>query len=258
MKQEEKQVQKEYDKLAEHYHYWRTEKNPEGWHYNELLEMPTTLKLLGNVKGKRILDFGCGTGIYAKLLTKKGAIIKGFDISPSMLKIAKELNPKLDLRIGSGSKIPFNEKFDIILSSLVVHYIEDWDKMFKEVSRVLKDNGYFIFSSGNPISEMAKKVSCGKKKYKVLGLRSYFQEKKISTIWNVDDGIRKFKAKIFFYHKTYETIIKSIIKNGFEIADYKDCFPLKKAKKLFPKEYNYTSKVPFFCVWKVKKRARIN
>ena len=56
------------------------------------------------------------------------------------------------------------------------------------------------------------------------------------------------------YHKTYETIINIILNNGFEIVGYKDCFPLKKSKKLFPKEYNFLSQVPYFCVWKVKKK----
>ena len=76
MKQEEKEVMKKYSVSAKAYHNRRTKQNPQGWFYNELLEMPSTLELLGNVKGKNILDFGCGTGIYAKLLTKKGAKVK--------------------------------------------------------------------------------------------------------------------------------------------------------------------------------------
>ena len=67
----------------------RTKENPDGWFFNELLEMPAMLEILGNVKGKNILDFGCGTGIYAKLLTKKGANVKGFDISKYAIDNAK-------------------------------------------------------------------------------------------------------------------------------------------------------------------------
>jgi len=95
----EKEVSKNYDILAESYHEMRTKKYPQGWFYNEMLEMPATLELLGNVKGKKILDFGCGTGIYAKILTKKRAKVKGFDISREMIKIAKQENPNLDLRV---------------------------------------------------------------------------------------------------------------------------------------------------------------
>lgn len=249
MKLEEKEAIKKYDLSAKAYHNWRTKENPQGWFYNELLEMPSTILLLGPIKGKKILDFGCGTGIYAKLLTKKGAKIKGFDISKEMFKIAKKENPKLDLRLGSGYKIPFKEKFDIVLASLVVHYLKDWDKMFKEVRKVLKKGGFFIFSTGNPVAEARKKIKVGKEKISVLG--NYFKEGKIYVSWKDNKGK---KMRMIFYHKTYETIIKTIIKNKFEIVDYKDCFPIKKAKKLFPEDYAEYSKKPFFCVWKVRKK----
>jgi SAM-dependent methyltransferase len=250
LKPEEKEAEKAYDIMAETYHNHRTKVNPKGWFYNEMLEMPATLSLLGNVKNKKILDFGCGTGIYAKILEKKGAKIKGFDISEEMLKIARKNNPRLDLRQGSGYKIPFNEKFDIVVAALVIDYFDNWDKVFQQVSKVLKKGGVFVFSAGNPVCECAKRIKSGRKSYKVLGIRSYFDEKVHHCDWSYKDGKT---VTIPSYHKTYETIIKTIIKNGFEIADYKDTFPLKKAKKLFPEDYAEYSKSPYFCVWKVRK-----
>lgn len=247
MKAEEKLAKKMYDSSAIAYHNWRTKDNPQGWFYNELLEMPSTLELLGNVKGKKILDFGCGTGIYAKLLTSKGAKVKGFDISPEMIKIAKTENPKLDLKIGTGNKIPFDEKFDIVLASLVVHYFSDWNKMLREIKRVLKKGGIFVFSTGNPVHESREKKVIGKKKYTLFG--DYFSEGKKSVSWKDNDGK---KMQMPYFHKTYETIINLLLSNGFEIIGYKDCFPLKKAKKLFPEDYEDYSKMPFFCVWKVR------
>jgi SAM-dependent methyltransferase len=247
MKIEEKEAVKKYAMSAQAYHNWRTVENPEGWFFNELLEMPSTLSLIGNIKGKKILDMGCGTGIYAKLLTEKGAIVKGFDISKEMLEIAKIENPNLDLKLGSAYQIPFKEKFDIVLASLVVHYLKDWDKMFDEIKRVLNPGGIFIFSTGNPVAEARKKIKIGKKKISVLG--NYFNEGKIYGTWKDDKGR---KMRMSSYHKTYETIIKTIIKNKFEIIDYKDCFPIEKAKKLFPDDYKEYSKKPFFCVWKIK------
>jgi ubiquinone/menaquinone biosynthesis C-methylase UbiE len=242
MKSEEKEAEKNYDSVAEEYHEMRTKDSPVGCFYNELLEMPSVLELLGNVKGEKILDFGCGTGIYAKILTKKGAVVKGFDISEKMLEIAKKENSNLTLIKGSGYKIPFDEKFDIVLGALVVHYISDWDKMFKEVSRVLKNGGYFIFSTGNPVSEVGTKIKLNGKKFKIFG--DYFTERKVCIP----------KKGAGFYHKTYETIIKTILRNNFEIVDYKDCYPDKKAKTYFPKEYARHIKEPFFNVWKVRKK----
>jgi hypothetical protein len=62
------------------------------------------------------------------------------------------------------------------------------------------------------------------------------------------------KTRVPGYHKTYETIIKTILRNGFEIVDYKDCYPMKKAKKLFPQYYKSYSKSPYFAVFKVRKK----
>jgi len=253
MRPEEKFAKGRYDYLAEHYHGLRTKVYPQGWFYNEMLEMPTTFGLLGNIKGKKILDFGCGSGIYAKLLVKKGAKVKGFDISPEMIRIAKRENPKLDLRVGSGYDIPFNEQFDIVLASLVVHYLEDWDKMFKEVSRVLKKGGLFIFSTGNPIVECMTKVKVPgkKKKLRTFGKNNYFTIKKIESIWNIN-GVEKVKMNP--YHRTYGSIIKTIVKNGFEIVDYEDCRPIPKSEKIFPEHYKLNKNMPYFCVWKVQQK----
>jgi len=137
MKKHEKEVRKNYDFMAEYYHNHRTKKFPQGWFYNEMLEMPSTLKLLGNVKGKKILDFGCGTGIYAKLLTKKGAKVKGFDLSSEMIKIAKKENPKLDLRVGSGNKIPFTEKFSTLPLRSVMDPSNVWTSLVAGFSKTI-------------------------------------------------------------------------------------------------------------------------
>lgn len=250
-RKEEKEAAKKYNLIAEHYHNLRTKGDVGWWFYNEGLEMPATLELLRNVKGKKILDMGCGSGIYAKLLTKKGAIVKGFDISREMLKIAKKNNPKLELVHGSAYKIPFNEKFDIVQASLMLDYLSNWDKVFREVRKVLKNRGYFIFSVGNPVSEcVKKKIFINGKKIRTWDNEGYFGEKPFYTTWKVHSA--GLKVKMPSYHKTYETIIKTIIKNGFEIVDYKDAFPIRKAKKIFPLKYKIFSKIPYFCVWKAR------
>ncbi len=252
---DEEDVLTSYNTGAEHYHEQRTTKYPEGWFFNELLEMPATLKLLGNVKGKRLLDFGCGTGIYAKLLTRMGANVSGFDISSEMLAIAKKENPSLDLKLGSGYKIPFREKFDIVQASLVLDHVKYWNRALAEVHKVLKNDGTFVFSVGNPVAETAKSIKFMGKKYRVLGIRDYFLEHVSYNRWKID-GKNVRSVSVPFYHKTYETIIRTVVKNGFEIVDYRDAFPLKKAEKLFPEYYKRYSKIPFFSVWKLKKQKR--
>ena len=252
MKPDEKESQKMYNNSASFYHDYRTKLNPKGWFFNEHLEMPSTLELIGNIKGKKVLDYGCGSGIYTKILTKKGAKVKGFDISEEMLTIARRNNPDIELKQGSGYNIPFNEKFDIIVAPLVVHYMKDWSRMFKEMNRVLHKGGIIVFSTGNPVYEVNKNVLVKGKKYKALGIIDYFKEKVFYATWT--NPYNNKKISVPAYHRTYETVIRTILKNGFEIIDYKDCFPTKKSKRLFPKEYAKYSMMPMFMVFKVIKK----
>ena len=119
----------------------------------------------------------------------------------------------------------------------------------KEVKRVLKDNGLFVFSGSNPVIDVAKKVVYRGRKFRIV--KDYFKEGFRETKWTTEHGAY---IKIRFYHKTYGTIVKTILRNGFEIIDYEDAFPIDIARKKFPKDYKLWSNMPFFCTWKIMKR----
>ena len=230
---------KGYNKIAQDYHLLRISGKK---FHNEYLEMPTTLKILGNVRGKKILDWECGTGIYAKILTRKGAIVNGIDISEKEIEIAKKENPKINFKVGNAQKLPYkNNKFDIVLSLALAH-LKNWNVVLKEIRRVLKPKGIFVFSEGNPVSDCIRL----KANKKIEITRNYFDEKTkvLAEMWN--------GAQNIWYHKTYGTIIKILRKNGFELLDYEDAFPTKKSKKIFPQDYSKTSLLPYFCTWKWK------
>lgn len=241
MKRDFLEVKRGYNKLAKEYHRLRVSGKK---FHNEYLEMPTTLKLLGNVRGKKILDLGCGTGVYAKILTKKGARLKGIDISEKEIEIARKESPDVEFIIGNAEKLPYKSKeFDIVLSCLVLEHFKDWNNVLKEVNRVLKKNGLFVFSIGNPVSNCIRKKG---RNWQVV--RNYFKEQEVISYWWGDIYSK-------WYHKPLGTIIRLLVNNGFELIDYEDAFPLRKAKKLFPREYNLTSKIPYFCTWKWGKNA---
>jgi SAM-dependent methyltransferase len=60
--------------------------------HNAYYERPNTLDLLPDVTGKTILDAACGPGKYAEILIGRGAVVKGFDISPKMVELAVSRN----------------------------------------------------------------------------------------------------------------------------------------------------------------------
>ncbi len=247
MKNKIKQI---YNTLGEYYYKTRKDKAGISYFYNELLEMPTTLKLLGNVKDKKILDLGCGPGFYAKYLVMKGAKVKGIDISEKEIEIAKKEVPTVEFLVGDIEKLPYkNSEFDIVLAALVLGHLKSWDKALKEVKRVLKVNGFFVFSNYNPVTEKTKKIKWFFREFRVI--KDYFKEGWRYNQWKEESGITVEGAH---HHKTYGTIIRTIVKNGFEIIDYEDCKPISISKNIFPERYEKTMNAPHFSTWKVLKK----
>jgi ubiquinone/menaquinone biosynthesis C-methylase UbiE len=106
------------------------------------------LKAVG-VKGKEILDLGCGDGRYSLLLKEMGANhVTGLDVSQTMIDLAKkraEGEMDIDFVVANAMQVPFkHERVDLIVSNFVVHYFSDSKTLFKELSRLLKTNGSFI------------------------------------------------------------------------------------------------------------------
>lgn len=105
-------------------------------------------KLLREGKNyEAILDIGCGTGSLLKMLEKSfpESVIAGFDISREMAMIARRRN--LNSFVADASILPFkNETFDLVLSSAVYQWVFNLGEAFKETERVLKKDGYFMFS----------------------------------------------------------------------------------------------------------------
>jgi len=243
-----RQIKIAYDKLAEEYLALRKEDSSVKF-YKEVLETPFLLKLVGDVKNKHVLDLGCGPGVHARMLAEKGAKVIGIDNSAVSIRLAKKESPKSRFYIGDIERLPFASKsFDVVFSAMVIGHLKDWNRTFKEVNRVLRNDGTFVFSIYNPFREVVNKKEWKGEEFRVI--ENYFDEKTICDAWG--NGNKKFVVS--HHHKTYGTIIKFIIKNGFEIIDYEDCRPPKWAKQKYPKAYNETINIPNFCVWKMIKR----
>ncbi|CAM4111126.1 SAM-dependent methyltransferase [Bacillus manliponensis] len=109
----------------------------------------SAIKTIVNVKGKKILDVGCGGGIYTKELTHMGASeVIGFDFSKEILEAARENCAHLQnvsFVQGDAHNINFpNETFDIVISRAVVHHLKNVSLFLQEAYRILKHDGVLI------------------------------------------------------------------------------------------------------------------
>ena len=122
--------------------------------HNALYERPATLSLLPPVNGKRVLDAGCGPGIYAQWIVEHGAEVVGIDLSPRMVGLAAErVRGNARFHVADfGRPLDFLEPgtFDLVVSSLALDFVEDWGPAFQEFFRLLRPSGHFVFSVNHP------------------------------------------------------------------------------------------------------------
>jgi ubiquinone/menaquinone biosynthesis C-methylase UbiE len=96
-----------------------------------------------DLRGARVLDVGCGTGKFARVLSERGlARVWGIDSSAEMLAEARERVPSsVGLKLGEAERLPFKDGyFDAAVLWTVVHLIE-WSLAFEELHRVLAPGG---------------------------------------------------------------------------------------------------------------------
>lgn len=216
--------------------------------YNDFVEQPAIKSAMPVIKEKYILDLGCGTGHFAKYCIEKGASkVIGVDISRNMIQQAKKDNrhkkieyicmPIEDLEL-------HNQKFDLIISSLAVHYIEDYSKLIVKVRSLLNKNGEFIFSTEHPIvtarNEMNNwmKDSNGSKLH--WALDNYQEEGKREHHWYIDG--------VTIYHRTISTLVNTLIDNGFILERIIEPQSIPTGLKQMPKLVNEQRRPSFIVI----------
>jgi len=111
-------------------------------------------ELLGEVdlKGKEFLEIGCGLGYFSLEAQKRGAKVTAIDVGANLVKITKQKVKKGKFIVASASNLPFkNSSFDIVLCTEVIEHVENQEKAFREMFRVLKKEGYLAITTPNKL-----------------------------------------------------------------------------------------------------------
>lgn len=120
--------------------------------YVDSVQKSTILELLGNCKGKHILEIGSGTGRFTRELAKRGAHVVCVDLSSKMHKQSRQLLPGncVEYFVMSGSHLGFaDDTFDVCLTVNMMSHIKNDSKIFTEVNRILKKGGIFVANFPN-------------------------------------------------------------------------------------------------------------
>jgi SAM-dependent methyltransferase len=114
-------------------------------------ELVDVLVAEGDLRGRRVLDVGCGTGRLAAALTERGAKVWGVDSSSEMLAQAREaVDRNVGLKLGTAETLPFRDGwFDRAVMRLVVHLV-DRSRALPELARVLAPGGRALIATFAP------------------------------------------------------------------------------------------------------------
>ncbi|MCC6932711.1 MAG: class I SAM-dependent methyltransferase [Deltaproteobacteria bacterium] len=246
----------DYNDLADHYIMRRGDINR--FDYNRDIEVPAMIKMLGNVANKNILELGCGFGDHAKRLSKQHfRKLVGLDLSSKFIQHARDQNiPHTEFYVKDISKkLPYKDgNYDIVFSSLALHYLTNLNKIFAEVNRVLKISGLFCFSTGHPIFNLINQS-----KDQIVGVNNinlgrraiygnYFDESpKLNNLGSL--------GKVRMSNFTLETFLRTALNSGFELADYMEAKPARATRKYDPWTFKLTSTLPTFILFKFQKKS---
>lgn len=113
-----------------------------------LQTIPTLLAHARLFPGARVLDAGCGPGYVAASADLLGAQVDGIDFSSGMIDQARARFPHLTFDVADVEKLPApDQRFDVVLSNIVLFHVTDPAQAMAEAHRVLKPGGRFVFSN---------------------------------------------------------------------------------------------------------------
>lgn len=134
-------------------------------------------RLLGDLKGKRVLELGCGNGQRSITFARQGAIAIGVDFSPTMIEAARDLceqeGVRVELRQGDLADLAFlrGDSVDLVFSVYALSYVRDFERVFRQANRVLKAGAPLVFSLPHPAFHV---VDDARREQPPLVTRSYF------------------------------------------------------------------------------------
>ncbi len=212
--------------------------------YNAYYERPATLSLLPEVKGKRVLDVGCGPGVYSQWLAEHGAQVVAFDANQKMVRLArKRLGDRAQVRLATlEAPLDFalDASFDIIVAPLVMDYVRDWAPVFREFHRILVPGGVLVFSMEHPFG-------------KYYGFREttiYFETDLVYHTWH---GFGP-PIKVPSYRRPMSAVINPLVLAGFELDCLLEPLPTEDFKAADPEDYAELIRSPvFLCLRAINK-----
>ncbi|CAN7424911.1 class I SAM-dependent DNA methyltransferase [Aminobacter sp. LjRoot7] len=215
--------------------------------HNALYERPASLALLGDIAGLDVVDAGCGSGICSEKLARGGARVRGFDITPEMLELARKRCAGLDVAFHEGDLArPLDwlatDSTDAILCSLALDYVEDLKPVFAEFHRITRPGGRLVFSMGHPMRDWADP--------RARGDADYFATNRWGLRWG---GFGEPRPYVESYRRPLQDTLNGLSDAGWRLDRFVEPLPLAEMAVVDPEHFAELSRSPgFICVRAIK------
>jgi 2-polyprenyl-3-methyl-5-hydroxy-6-metoxy-1,4-benzoquinol methylase len=216
---------------------------------------PAIFNILGRVKGKRILDAGCGNGYLSRLLSSKGAQVTGVDVSTRFIEIAeakeKQIPLNIQYHVGSVCQLSMfaDVTFDAIVSNIVLSDIQNLDQAIQELYRVLKNGGKLVFSIMHPCFTSSsvkgwvkKPVDSDRREDWLYWKVDRYFDRSVEE-WRMYDN-----SPVYGFHRPLSDYVMFLLRTGFNITDFEEPTPTKKDIEEHYRELNDGDRIAWFLV----------
>ncbi len=215
---------------------------------------PALSAMMGDVRGLHVLDAGCGGGYLSRILSRQGARVVGVDISRNLLAAAKahEARAPLDIRflradlanlssLASGS-------FDLVVSNVVLQDVRRLKEAVREIYRVLRPSGRFVFSITHPAFDIppARWVreppdTERPEERPFMAVDRYFD--RVALYW-APSG----QPEVVSFHRPLRDFAEALREAGFVIVRFEEPRPIPKAIKRRYRQFADQLRVPNFLI----------
>lgn len=157
------------------------------------------LERLGDLRGKHVLDIGCGLGETAVMFARRGALVTASDISPQMIQVTEQLARRYGVsiatRVGPAESVDLPAGgFDVVFTANTLHHLADRGAFLRSVMQLLKPDGVFCSWDPikyNPVIEVYRRIATEVRSAdeRPLGCRDvkeiagYFSETETQHFW---------------------------------------------------------------------------
>ena len=196
-------------------------------------EWPTLQSVLPDFTGKAVLDLGCGYGWHALYAAEQGAAsVMASDISEKMLAVAREKNAH---RAITYRREAFEDadyapgSFDVVLCSLMLHYLSDYNDFVEKVHRWLKPGGILVYTVEHPVF-----TAYGSQDWyygpdgKILHfpVDNYYIEGQRDAVFLGEHVVK--------YHRTLTTYLEGLLARGFTLLHVREPQPTEEMVRTIP------------------------